>query len=444
MRNQENITEEPISKELETRVREKLIQARVGMLWTQPFFGTLAMRLQIQAADQWLPTAAVDGKYFYFNHKFIDSLDADGLIFLFSHEILHLCYDHLGRLDDRNPKLFNVAADYVVNDELVVAGVGKMPHAMVEKIDSNGRKIKIDEVIGLHDVKYRGWNSEKVYDDLLKNMQKQNSNKSGSGDVSLDSMLDKLLDDHLNSRDGEETTEGSGSDKEGNGKPSASGPAKLSEDEKKQLKSELKDQIINAAKNCSAGNLPGGIKRIIQELTEPKMDWRSLLQCQLDSIIPADYSFMKVSRTGWDIDAVLPGLITDQELKIAVAIDMSGSIGTKEAQDFLSEVNGIMQQFQNYEILVFCYDSAVHNPQVFSSDNGEDIRTYQPMGGGGTSYEAIYEYLEEEGIVPLRLVNFTDGYPNNTWGNEFYCDTTFIIKGSREVPPFGQYAYMDD
>ena len=290
-----NITKEKISKELAERVREKIIQARVGMLWSQPFFGSLSMRLMLSSADEWLPTMAVDGKYFYFNHAFVDGLTKEELIFCFAHEISHLVYGHLDRNGDRNRRMYNCAADYVVNDELILAGVGKFPtEEIITKDPITGRSSKTIENVGLHDPKYRGWNSERVYDDLLKNQQKQQGSgsgqgKSGNGEMTLDEMFDKMLDEHLDP-DKDSSENGTESD----GKPTASGPAKLSEEDRKQIKAEMRDNIINAAKTCKAGSLPAGINRLIQEWTEPKMDWRELLQCQIDSMIPADYSFTRI------------------------------------------------------------------------------------------------------------------------------------------------------
>jgi len=439
------ITDQPIPHELAVRVADKITQARVSMLFNQQFFGTIAMRMELMPADKWLPTMAVDGKYMYYNHNFVDELFQDELIFVVSHEVLHLVYDHLGRNEFRDRQLYNIAADYVVNDELILAKVGKFPTHKIQKKDSYGSMRTVEEPIGLHDVKYRDWNSEKVYDDLLQQQEKNGSgkgkNSDGSGTMNgqgLSELLDKLLDEHISPGAGKD-----GEPSKSDGKASADGPATFGDEERKQLKAELTDQIVNLAKSCNPGNLPSGVQRIIEQMTAPKMDWRALLQSNLDSILPIDYNYMKISRKSTHLNVILPGIVNDQLLNIAVAIDMSGSIGEKEAAEFLSEINGIMGQYQSYEILVFCFDTKCYNQQIYSSDNGENINTYVPMGGGGTDGSCIFEYLKNEGIEPMKLVVFTDGYVGN-WGDEFYCPTIWCIKGSKEVPPFGQVAYLDD
>ena len=413
------LTDEPIPKDFHKTVETKIIKARVKMLFQQPFFGTLISRLQIFPADSWLPTMAVDGKYMYYNHAFVNALEMDELVFVLAHEVLHMVYDHICRTTDygMDHKLANCAQDYVVNDELILAKVGTFPTT----------------VPGLHDLKYRGWSSEKVYDDLKK--KQKNDPNAGK---SLDDMLDKLLDEHLNGNNSSKSKDG----KEGNG-PSPSGPAKMTEEERKQLKAELKQNIINSANLTGIGNLPAGVQRLVNDLLAPKMNWKELLQCQLNSIVPADYSFLRVNRKGWDLDCILPGMTEMPMLKIACALDMSGSITPKMVQEFLSEVAGIMQQYPMYEIRVFCFDTKCYADQTFTSENGENICSYIPLGGGGTDGGAIFRYMKDEGFVPERLVIFTDGYVGD-FGDENYCPTVWILKGSNVVPPFGMHAYFDD
>jgi predicted metal-dependent peptidase len=134
-----------------------------------------------------------------------------------------------------------------------------------------------------------------------------------------------------------------------------------------------------------------------------------------------------------------------QEIDVVVAIDMSGSISDKQAQAFLAEVGGMMESFDGYRVHVFCFDTEIYNPQHFNSENMETIETYQPQGGGGTDFTAIFRHLVEQENVPKRLIVFTDGLPFGSWGTEDYCDTLWIIHGSKDiVPPWGTYAYYDE
>jgi predicted metal-dependent peptidase len=330
--------------------------------------------------------------------------------FLFGHEVLHCVYDHFGRRGSRDPQLFNIANDYCVNADLKKHGVGEF----------------ITSVPCLYDRKYEGMSSEEIYDILYENAEK----------IDISSLLKQLLDEHL---DGDADGDGDSKDGEGKGRP------QLSEAEKQAIRDEIKEAVLAAAQTAGAGNLPAGVKRIIQELTEPKMNWRELLRMQLESTIKSDYTWMRASRKGWHMDAVMPGMNLDPMIDIAVAIDTSGSIGEDMLRDFLSEIQGIMDSFPAYKIHVFCFDTEVHNPAVYTSDNLDSITEYEPGGGGGTDFDAIYNYLKEEEIEPKRLVVFTDGYPFGSWGDEQYTDTVWILHGTTSiVPPWGQWAYYEE
>jgi predicted metal-dependent peptidase len=403
----------PMDPKLDREVREKLITARVGLLLRASFFGNLATRLKLVNADEWCSTAATDGRHFYYNSRFIDMLRPKEVEFLFGHEVLHCVYDHFGRRGDRDPMLFNVANDYAVNGDLKKHRVGEF----------------ITSVPCLYDPKYEGMSSEEIYDILYENAEK----------INMSDLIDKLLDDHLDG-DGDSDTDQDGDEKDGRGKK-----PKLSAEERQKIKDEIKEAVLSAAAaSDGAGNLPAGVRRLIQDMTAPKMNWRELLRMQLESTIKSDFTWMRASRRGWHMDAVMPGMKNDELIDIAIGIDASGSIDERMLKDFLSETQGIMDQFQSYKIHIFTFDTGVYNPQQYNSDNLDSICDYEVKGGGGTDFDAIFNYLKEEQIEPKRLVVFTDGYPFGSWGDENYADTVWIIHGNTTVvPPWGQYAYYE-
>ena len=403
----------PMDPKLDREVREKLITARVGLLLRASFFGNLATRLKLVNADEWCGTAATDGRNFYYNSRFINMLKPKEIEFLFGHEVLHCVYDHFGRRGDRDPMLFNVANDFAVNGDLKKHRVGEF----------------ITSVPCLYDSKYEGMSSEEIYDDLYKNAEK----------ISLQDLIDKLLDDHL---DGE----GDGADDEGDEDKNGRGKKpKISPEERQKIRDEIKEAVLAAAAaSDGAGNLPAGVKRLIQDMTAPKMNWRELLRMQLESTIKSDFTWMRASRRGWHMDAVMPGMKNDEMIDIAIAIDASGSIDERMLKDFLSEVQGIMDQFAAYKIHIVTFDTKTYNPETFNSDNLDMICDYEVKGGGGTDFDCIFEYLKQEQIEPKRLVVFTDGYPFGSWGDENYADTVWIIHGNTTVvPPWGQYSYYE-
>ena len=400
----------PTDPKLDAEIREKLITARVGLLLRAPFFGNLSTRLRLVNADEWCPTAATDGRNFYYNSRFVKLLKTKEIEFLFGHEVLHCVYDHFGRRGDRDPGLFNVANDYCVNADLIKHRVGE----------------KITSVPCLYDPKYDGMSSEQIYDILYENAEKININE----------LLDKLLDEHL---EGEGGGDGDGDEKDGNGRP------KLSQAERDKIRDEIKEAVLAAASASGAGNLPMGVKRILQDMTQPKMNWRELLRMNLESTIKSDFTWMRNSRRGWHMDAVMPGMKNDEMIDIAISIDASGSIGERMLKDFLGEVQGIMDNFPAYKIHIVTFDTDTYNPQTYDSDNLDSICDYEVTGGGGTDFNCVFDYFKANDIQPKRHIMFTDGYPGGSWGDENYCDTVFILHGTTTItPPFGAYAYYEE
>ena len=402
----------PTDPKIDREVREILVTARVGMLLRASFFGNLATRLKLINADEWCATAATDGRNFYYNTRFIKMLRPKEVEFLFGHEVLHVVYDHFGRRGERDPMLSNVAADYCVNADLKKHRVGEF----------------ITSVPCLYESKYEGMSYEEVYDDLYKNAKKIDINK----------LIEKLLDDHMDGDD-----EGDGDSRDGKG---GTKRPKLTAEEKAAIRDEIKEAMLSAAQTCDAGNLPAGVKRIIQDLTEPKMNWRELIRQQIESTVKSDFTWLRTSRKGWDMDAVMPGMKTQEAIDICVMIDMSGSISDTQGRDFVSEVKGIMETFEDYRIHIGCFDTEVYNMQVFTADNLEDIAEYKLAGGGGTDFDCFFDYFKKEEIEPKKLVVFTDGYPGGSWGDPNYCDTVWVIHGDKNPnPPFGVWAlYGDD
>ena len=401
----------PMDPKIDAQARERLVTARIGLLLRHSFFGNLATRLQLINADEWCSTAATDGLKFYYNSRFIMMLKPKEVEFLVGHEVLHVVYDHMGRRNHRDPQIWNIADDYAVNADLKRHKVGQF----------------ITTVPCLYEQKYDGKPAEEIYDDLMKNAQK----------ININDLIDQMIDDHL---DGDEDGDSDGDDKDGKGKR-----PKMSAEERERARQEIKQAIINAAQSAEAGSIPKGVERLIRQATDPVMPWRELIQTNLTSAIRTDFSWMRPSRRGWHMDAIMPGMTPGEEIDVVVAIDMSGSISDKQAQQFLGEIAGMMDAFDGYKVHVFCFDTEIYNPADFTSENMDTIDAYEPAGGGGTDFDAIFDYLKREGNVPKRLIVFTDGYPCGSWGDADYCDTTWIIHGDPDPnPPFGTFAIYDD
>jgi len=396
---------------MRVEVLDRIIVARVGLLLRHPFFGNMATRLKIVCADDWCPTAAVDGRNLYFNTQFFNEMNNKEVEFVIAHEILHCVFDHLIRREDREPRIYNIAADYKVNNLLVRDRIGTKPSF----IDC------------YQDFKYESWTSEEIYDEIY-----EIAKKNGEDAIK---QLGEMLDEHVDwEGDGDDGDEGENGNKKGKGRPT------YSKEELKQIRDEIKEGMIQAAQSAGAGNVPGAIERMITEFTEPKMNWREIIRQQIQSTVRNDFTFQRPSRKGWHTSAILPGMNFDEQVDLCISIDMSGSIGNDQAADFLGEVQGIMDEFKEYNIKLWCFDTKVYNEEDFSAAGGERLEEYRVKGGGGTDFMVNWTYMKDNDIVPKKFIMFTDGYAWDSWGDEDYCDTVFIIHSHHDKNlegPFG-------
>lgn len=411
-------------KELEAMrvdVADRIIVARVGLLLRHPFFGNMATRLIVKNCDDWCPTAATDGRHLFYNTQFFNALSNKEIEFVIAHEILHCVFDHITRREDRIPILHNIACDYIVNNTLVRDRIGEM--------------VKLVQCY--QDFKYEGWMSEAVYDDLYKEAEK-------NGQKYVEALGD-LLDEHV---DWEKEADGDTKGKQGKqDKKGDKGRPTYTKEELKKIRDEIKENMLSSAQAAGAGNTPAEVQRIIKELTEPKMNWRELLRQQIQSTIRNDYTFSRPSRKGWHTGAILPGMNFMDTIDVAIGLDMSGSIGDHQAKDFLGEIKGIMEEYKDYNIKLWTFDTAVYNEADFSADGGEDLLDYDIQGGGGTDFDVNWEYMKENNITPKKFIMFTDGYPFGSWGDADYCETVFIIHGHHDKntkAPFGITAHYEE
>jgi len=450
-------------KELDDPVYREIVTARIKLLLEKPFFGNLAVRL-IAVEAPWCNTAATDGRHLFYNREFIKDLGRPKLLFLIAHEVMHCVLDHLGRRGGRDPKIWNMATDYLINYILVNEKVGTMPEQ------------------GLYDQKYTDeMTADEIYEILKKNsvtikmplddhleigndsqdegdgddgdpIARDGSNRSKGGGDGDDDQQNGGKGKSKGGQDGDEDADGDPQPGKGKGKGKTvdvtvmgkDGPPKLTEADLQQIRNDIKAAVIQTAQSC-AGNVPLGIKRLISELVEPKLDWRTLLDAHIRSQVKDDYTFQRLSRRTWGTGAIMPAQNFIDRVELWCAIDASGSTTEAMVTHFLSEVKGIMESFRDFKIGLLCFDTEVYNVYELTPENFDDVYGYTIKGGGGTMFECVFEYFKREGIEPNRLAFFTDGLPNSTWGDPDYCDTIFIVHSNPQITaPYGLTAHYEE
>lgn len=386
------------------------------LLIEKPFFGFIVSKMNfIEDKDSYvgpIPTAATDGRNIFYNEKFFNDMPHSERIFVVAHEIMHCVLDSFGRKGMRDMQYWNMATDYAINDLLKQDNVGVMPS------------------VGLWDAKYRGMTAEVIYEELVK----ENKGKKDTLDVHLD--MDALAKDP-NNRDGKgmQVSDGKG------------GMRKPTKKEQQEIQAEFEKLKIEAYQRAKmAGNNLGSIEQMIGELIAPKINWKQLLHTSIQSIFKTDLTWMRPNRRNPSRNMILPSMQPEDTVDVCVAIDTSGSISDEQRITFLSEISGILNYYSAFKLKIWCFDTAVHNLQVYDQYNIGTLSEYQPAGGGGTSIECNFEWMKQQGIKPAQFICLTDGYNgSNNWGDENYCPTVWIIHSNPNPQvPFGRHAIYEE
>jgi len=331
------------------------------------------------------PTAYTDGVNKRYGRKFVEELSEPELQALVLHENLHVALNHIGRFRQKfeeDPQLMNVCADYVVNDIIVSIG------------DTNFLKLPEG---GLYDRKYHNWSVNEVYKDLKKKKDEEKKDEQSlptglgktqaeTGDVGVGDL--KPLDEHDFGASKDMTIE-----------------------EKKAVAKDIDDALREG--QILAGKLGGKTPRSIDELLQPKVDWKAELREFISSSIKGndEYTWRKFNKRLMANDIYMPSMENESIGELVVAIDTSGSIGTVELTEFATELVSICNTVTPEKIRVVWWDYDVHGEQSFNVDDyGNIAHLLKPKGGGGTRLSCVSDYIVKENIDAEAVVVFTDGY----------------------------------
>ena len=124
--------------EVDLSMTKRFVVAMIILQAKAPVHHMMAVSTEIIFTRR-IPTAASDGCYVYINPDFWDSLETDGQrAFLLAHEVAHIIFRHCQRSKAYRKQgyfrkgikwfshLYNVASDYIINDDLV-NGLGMEP-----------------------------------------------------------------------------------------------------------------------------------------------------------------------------------------------------------------------------------------------------------------------------------------------------------------------------
>lgn len=439
--------------------RERLRLVRTSLILTNAFFGTLVMRLKLVEAE-YLPQAmvrnekgevgilmrqnscAVDGKNFYYNPKFLQTLTDAELKGVFCHEVLHCAMGHPWRVGERNKLLANIAMDFAINPVVVESGMTLPKDALL-------------------DPKFNGLPFEQIYTKLLEQMppeikkeieEGKQGGQGGEGEGGGGEGKDKGQGQGKPQDEKEGKGKGQGQPKDAKGKGNGSegskepkydrwgGVVSHQEEDAKEQESQWKVAAVQAATAAKQqGNLPAGLQRLVDEAVRNKVDWKSALRRFMQQSAKNDYSWRMPSPRYASQGLYLPRLYSETMPPVVVVVDTSGSIGQEELNVFHAELTSIIEECRPEKTwLVYC-DAAVANVQEFIPG---DPLEFKPGGGGGTNMPAALDWVDKEGIEPACVIVLTDGY--TPFGESREYPVLWAITTRDIESPWGESLYLGD
>lgn len=389
----------------------RVYTSRMRILCEYGFYGILLTHMRF-SIDEGCGTAYTDGERIAFSPDFIDQLSDPEIDFVLMHEILHVALQHCFRTGDRDPQTFNIACDIVVNSNIKHSR-GDSDSAITLRRYGTAMHLTPDGDEGYE------YTAEEVYEMLVDHCKKHN--------VAVNP--DAGFDEH---------------DKWG--KPRAGAGATNNGDG--YLSDLWGQRVMDAAKAAEAmdavngrGTVPAGVDRLIGELTNPTVDWRTVLADFVSEEI-TDYSFFPPDRRFSDSDFFLPDLNDkeDRAENILFMVDTSGSMSNEMIAEVYSEIKGAIDQFGGKLTgwLGF-FDAKAYAAKPF--DSVSDLLAIRPKGGGGTDFQVIFDYVRKETLdsTPAAIVILTDGYcPFPPESESMGIPVLWIINNNHITPPWGK------
>jgi len=390
-------------------LERKIARARVKLMLDFPFFGHLALNLEL-AKNEFLdpPTMATDGIYLYWHPEFVKEVKFPELTGVICHECCHVMLLHMIRRQGRDPMKWNIAADFASND------------LVLNEKDSRGSLLVLPKG-ALYDRQYANKSVEWIYNQLPDPPPGDGGSRVGDGSRAGSGTLDSH-------EPWKEWEKGNVKDSDGNTLSTA------------ELEQKIRENVAGAITAARmAGKLSGNIMEKVNGLLEPRLDWKSILRDMVVSCAHNDFRLIPASKKHLWRNMYLPAT-TGEEIIIAAVIDTSGSIGDEEAKDFLAEIHGICRAFENFTIYLFQCDSDIKKRwELHPYDEVPDVI----MGRGGTSFRPPLEVIEKEVLPISSIVYLTDLYPNDGYPNLPSFPVIWVsVSGPEVKPPWGEVIHL--
>ena len=339
------------------------------------------------------------------------------IIYIVCHEIDHIVFNHPTEMVKANPEkkddifyLFNLAADASVNDR-INHEIDKEKKTFMSPPEGLITSSVIANMFNLKQV--LPMENYAYYFSLIKDNKKKGEMPNSSNGQS--SMMQKQ-----NEKDGTEKTEPTESADQGNeseGYVTANNVGEITDHDWGSTEDaedvgmavrELVNASVSMMNDEKRGLMPGHFLSQVEAVNKPaELSWQAILKKYIGTISANKRKTrMRLNRRQPErFD--LSGRVDDKVLKIAVAIDTSGSVDDYMIGKIFNEIFAILAK-RKHEITVIECDAVVQ--RVYKARSRSDIKQ-KVAGRGGTRFTPVIEYVNDDKYFrDALLIYFTDGY----------------------------------
>lgn len=361
----------------QAEVEKNLLKARIALSLRQPFLASAIMRLPIKNATSttWCRTMSTDGYHIFFNAEWVSTLSQAEIRGVLAHEVLHVLFQHSSRRANRDPELWNIAADHAIN-LLLIDQSFSLPK---DGFASNA---------------YKGLSAEQIYALLPQTVSYERGDKKG-----INRRAESQEEGGLIPSIGADVLDPDRADLMGLRDPDMPDHAQLNE-----LCAELRRDAVCKLQGDAAASFSAECSAI----DEAKIDWREQLRCWLIDRVKSDWSMWPCSKKHLHRGLYLPSLGVQAPGHIVFAVDTSGSMTDQDLADIFSEIRIYRETFPSRLTVIQC-DAALHSVTTFEELDGEEVpKSITIHGRGGTDFRPVFQWIDDN-AVGAHLIYATDG-----------------------------------
>jgi len=346
----------------------KISRAVTNLAFNNPFFGSCLMQLKVEERKD-VQTMATNGTNVFWGREFVDKITEEEVRFVLAHEVMHVILKHCQVFEGKDPQLCNVAMDYVINPQLVQSGFSMVEGALY---DESGK---------FHNM---AW--EEVYREL-EAIQKDKPTKSSLSAGEKEKIKKDIegAEEHIESSTGK------------------------TESQKQEESDAIDDMVIRAATQqemSTKGGMPSAIKDRIKAIRENQVAWDEQLDKHVKAKYAEDFTFARPNRRHLSRGMYLPTMDGKRAGCLAIGVDTSGSVSVAELTAFVGEINNIINDIKPEKVYLMSADCQV--AQVLEYDTDHYFENFDAIGGGGTSFVPVFDYIEKHNLEIDQMIYFSD------------------------------------